>query len=149
MLRRTRKKPAQVEPLEVRALLCVTASLAPSGTLTVEGTAEADAISVFNTGDTIVAQCEETRAEFDPASIERIHLFGLGGDDQLDFSEVGEIPGRAYGGSGNDELTGQGFDVYGGGDNDHILLVGPGGICLLYTSPSPRDRTRSRMPSSA
>ena len=27
-------------------------------------------------------------------------------------------------------------------------LVFPGG-CLLYTSPSPRDRTRSRMPSSA
>ena len=31
--------------------------------------------------------------------------------------------------------------------------VGPafmsGRICLLYTSPSPRDRTRSRMPSSA
>ena len=25
----------------------------------------------------------------------------------------------------------------------------PGGVCLLYTSPSPRDRTRSRMPSSA
>ena len=25
----------------------------------------------------------------------------------------------------------------------------PMGICLLYTSPSPRDRTRSRMPSSA
>ena len=25
----------------------------------------------------------------------------------------------------------------------------PHGICLLYTSPSPRDRTRSRMPSSA
>ena len=24
-----------------------------------------------------------------------------------------------------------------------------GSICLLYTSPSPRDRTRSRMPSSA
>ena len=27
----------------------------------------------------------------------------------------------------------------------NILL----GFCLLYTSPSPRDRTRSRMPSSA
>ena len=26
---------------------------------------------------------------------------------------------------------------------------GRGRICLLYTSPSPRDRTRSRMPSSA
>ena len=31
------------------------------------------------------------------------------------------------------------------------VIVGGGliGICLLYTSPSPRDRTRSRMPSSA
>ena len=28
-------------------------------------------------------------------------------------------------------------------NNDKLL------ICLLYTSPSPRDRTRSRMPSSA
>ena len=27
--------------------------------------------------------------------------------------------------------------------------VQPSDICLLYTSPSPRDRTRSRMPSSA
>ena len=26
---------------------------------------------------------------------------------------------------------------------------GAGKSCLLYTSPSPRDRTRSRMPSSA
>ena len=33
-----------------------------------------------------------------------------------------------------------------------IIGSGPGGYvsaCLLYTSPSPRDRTRSRMPSSA
>src|SRR5665811_636667 len=28
-------------------------------------------------------------------------------------------------------------------------LVAEGSACLLYTSPSPRDRTRSRMPSSA
>ena len=28
-------------------------------------------------------------------------------------------------------------------------LDGPVWVCLLYTSPSPRDRTRSRMPSSA
>ena len=30
-----------------------------------------------------------------------------------------------------------------------ILADGMDQICLLYTSPSPRDRTRSRMPSSA
>ena len=29
------------------------------------------------------------------------------------------------------------------------LTTGRNHICLLYTSPSPRDRTRSRMPSSA
>ena len=38
-------------------------------------------------------------------------------------------------------------------DWDHQLLSTPPSqqntICLLYTSPSPRDRTRSRMPSSA
>ena len=28
-------------------------------------------------------------------------------------------------------------------------LIGPVYACLLYTSPSPRDHTRSRMPSSA
>ena len=30
-----------------------------------------------------------------------------------------------------------------------ISEMGWTGTCLLYTSPSPRDRTRSRMPSSA
>ena len=30
-----------------------------------------------------------------------------------------------------------------------VIIAGAGGACLLYTSPSPRDRTRSRMPSSA
>ena len=29
------------------------------------------------------------------------------------------------------------------------MVVGESDSCLLYTSPSPRDRTRSRMPSSA
>ena len=33
--------------------------------------------------------------------------------------------------------------------DDSTSVVGVSGICLLYTSPSPRDRTRSRMPSSA
>ena len=32
---------------------------------------------------------------------------------------------------------------------ERIVLSGVYKNCLLYTSPSPRDRTRSRMPSSA
>ena len=31
----------------------------------------------------------------------------------------------------------------------HVIPFEGANICLLYTSPSPRDRTRSRMPSSA
>ena len=34
-------------------------------------------------------------------------------------------------------------------NNRHIQLIAIGGACLLYTSPSPRDATLSRMPSSA
>ena len=35
------------------------------------------------------------------------------------------------------------------GQVDYMIFEGQNRICLLYTSPSPRDRTRSRMPSSA
>ena len=38
------------------------------------------------------------------------------------------------------------------GDPNAVWVMGASGFlysCLLYTSPSPRDRTRSRMPSSA
>ena len=38
------------------------------------------------------------------------------------------------------------FDKVPGCDPGFRLLTN---VCLLYTSPSPRDRTRSRMPSSA
>ena len=36
-------------------------------------------------------------------------------------------------------------------DQREVIVIGGGwvGICLLYTSPSPRDTRRSRMPSSA
>ena len=36
-----------------------------------------------------------------------------------------------------------------GSDFDKIKQIATISACLLYTSPSPRDRTRSRMPSSA
>ena len=33
--------------------------------------------------------------------------------------------------------------------DNNLVIANWGYFCLLYTSPSPRDRTRSRMPSSA
>ena len=52
-------------------------------------------------------------------------------------------------------LTGIDWGVYGVPEtfiinhDGEIVYKNIGAICLLYTSPSPRDRTRSRMPSSA
>ena len=39
--------------------------------------------------------------------------------------------------------------IFNGGRTPKKIWVDKGKDCLLYTSPSPRDRTRSRMPSSA
>ena len=44
------------------------------------------------------------------------------------------------------ELGGKPIEEYA---PDFWLISENGSDCLLYTSPSPRDRTRSRMPSSA
>ena len=42
------------------------------------------------------------------------------------------------------------FRRYRAGRHGHVVAVaGDAGACLLYTSPSPRDRQKSRMPSSA
>ena len=54
---------------------------------------------------------------------------------------------QAGGGQGF-RLGGDRFGMqFGGGQG--AIIGGQNGGCLLYTSPSPRDRTRSRMPSSA
>ena len=46
-------------------------------------------------------------------------------------------------------VTNGGFEAGTGNDADNWNQIEVFGGCLLYTSPSPRDRTRSRMPSSA
>ena len=46
--------------------------------------------------------------------------------------------------------TSKGYAYVTGFDSDSLAIIDVGcEACLLYTSPSPRDRTRSRMPSSA
>ena len=57
---------------------------------------------------------------------------------------------------GSTILFSHGFNIHFGAikvapENNVVMIApkGPGGICLLYTSPSPRDRQKSRMPSSA
>ena len=86
-------------------------------------------------------------------------LVGGGGTDVIDGGlgiDTNSFQGIGFGVTATVDADGAGTAVYGmvnetfvgienltGSENDDILT------CLLYTSPSPRDRTRSRMPSSA
>ena len=58
---------------------------------------------------------------------------------------------QQVGGRGVYVITGSGRDPRktSNGQSWADLVTQQKYICLLYTSPSPRDRTRSRMPSSA
>ena len=86
----------------------------------------------------------------------------LAGAVNVAFGSPGGVSGKAWlqqgyvlgGGSESGDQVGAFLDVGDrNGDGLADLTIGvPGedvGSCLLYTSPSPRDRTRSRMPSSA
>ena len=62
-----------------------------------------------------------------------------GGDSWLHMPDLGPDPFHG-------DIHGMALKA---GPTTSIYCTSPFGICLLYTSPSPRDRTRSRMPSSA
>ena len=65
------------------------------------------------------------------------------------FFTVQPIAGGPYEGKTGDSITFQGSLEEGDpSEYEWVWLIQETG-CLLYTSPSPRDRTRSRMPSSA
>ena len=77
----------------------------------------------------------------------RVHIVGIGGIGMSGIAEVMHVMGYEV----------QGSDL---GDNANTnrlrdmgmkVVVGHAAenICLLYTSPSPRDKRQSRMPSSA
>ena len=55
--------------------------------------------------------------------------------------------GRKFAKEGGRQLVGQALP--GAAITSVLGTLTTGNPCLLYTSPSPRDRTRSRMPSSA
>ena len=139
--------------LQLLCGLMVAASLACSGSST--QTSETDSMNPAITGDRLTHMQLEA-SPFDQADLTRWGLDGtwtwhVGFQDQdLRFSIEG------------DELVAtSSYGTFRGGELDGVLVLserieGPGppsttwvNLCLLYTSPSPRDRTRSRMPSSA
>ena len=68
----------------------------------------------------------------------------VGGQDAFNFGD------RSISfGAGTTASLGNQQYAFGEGTTTPLAPVSPPQACLLYTSPSPRDRTRSRMPSSA
>ena len=73
---------------------------------------------------------------------------GIGGylnPNQLEMFTNPPSPDNSAGQKNMADLLQQQADTFGG----MLTYAPPPKTCLLYTSPSPRDRTRSRMPSSA
>ena len=74
-------------------------------------------------------------------SVRQIDNFKLDDDEVVKVKEMGRITELMYMQRSNETCS-----IIKLSDNEYIdKRTG----CLLYTSPSPRDRTRSRMPSSA
>ena len=70
----------------------------------------------------------------------------LGARGEYMFSKLAPVTGAEANNAGDFELEQY---IHLRMLNDGFLITPFHNICLLYTSPSPRDRTRSRMPSSA
>ena len=92
-----------------------------------------------------------------------IHFIGIGGSGMYPLAQILHSQGYYLTGSDNNEtatldaVRKMGIPVHLGHSPANIegadLIVHTAAImadnCLLYTSPSPRDRQKSRMPSSA
>ena len=97
-------------------------------------------------------------ANMDPKKYVGLVLIdGLSGKEEQIIDRIGDATNVNFiGGSAGDDLKFAATHVFANGicySNAAVLvLIEPADrftFCLLYTSPSPRDRTRSRMPSSA
>ena len=107
--------------------------------LDMSGLETGDDLGMEPTGEDPVADVEDTDDDesLDPESL----MGGLPDSFNTDDDEVISIK--------LDSLDAEYDDDDGPFAGDDEFSDDEIGICLLYTSPSPRDRTRSRMPSSA
>ena len=109
------------------------------------------AIAVDGSGNVAVTGIRIDHSDADWSDIVTVHYSSNGVQS---WAKI--FAGTGYDGTYHDEGNAVDFDTGGnvyvagyatmsGNSTDYIVLK----YCLLYTSPSPRDRTRSRMPSSA
>ena len=115
-----------------------------------------DLIKSSNNEDTNLAEHDESLGSSVEESLEEevvglkiSSLDGASDDNEIDEEIVGLKISSSDGASDDNEIDEEivGLKISSRDDASDDMQTERG--CLLYTSPSPRDRTRSRMPSSA
>ena len=137
MARRPAARPAApsfaaVEPLEGRRLFAVTAGVNAAGTLTVQGTAQSDAITLTTLPATggqpakIRVVAAGVNAAFTASAVKAVVVNAGSGDDVVNTAGV-DKPTVLNGSGGNDTLTtGPASDALNGGDGNDLLDGGNG-----------------------
>ena len=70
-------------------------------------------------------------------------------EEDFDFIYLYDANGKEIGIYTGTQLAGKTIEIIGNTVKIQLISDASGNACLLYTSPSPRDRQKSRMPSSA
>ena len=109
---------------------------------------------IFDSGGFMVTGEEVRVAGATVGSIEAVDVTMPGEIDSYENGEPRAVPGKAVIAMRIEDPGFQDFRADAGCNIRPQSLIGEKFVdcrptCLLYTSPSPRDRTRSRMPSSA
>ena len=93
----------------------------------------------------------DTIIELDGQGVDTLDYSSSFSNLTIDLREISEGVEDVVGGSGNDTIIGNSLNnrLEGGEGDDIYRFAGQDSFCLLYTSPSPRDLSTSRMPSSA
>ena len=111
------------ESLENRRLFAINLS---SGTLTVEGTPEVDAITLTQRNTTLTVRVGAERSVFNVADVDEVLISALAGNDRVTMSRV-DVPAAIDGGEGNDRIVaGRGDDVVTGAAGDDRINGGLG-----------------------
>ena len=98
-------------------------------------------IGQFESGLISIGRDTENAIVVDSEAVSRNHSTIIAAGSQWIYQDFGSTNGSWVNGI---KVTESQFKLLRNGD-----IIRVANFCLLYTSPSPRDRTRSRMPSSA
>ena len=128
--------PYEVDILQAAERASVTATNTLAGSITIDASNNQFQLSVDGLDSETLTLADGT---YSPEQL-AVHLQDrINGSTALGNSEVAVVVD-----DGRLEITSQRF-----GRNSTLGAFSGTSLCLLYTSPSPRDRQKSRMPSSA